>query len=232
MQTDDMGVNKFLIPGAVVLAGLFIGGAVLWNGSHATPGVGGGEEISVNIKDVETADDPYYGDPKAPVVIAFWSDYQCPFCMQFAVNTLPQIVQEYVTTGKARVVFKDFQFLGPNSTVIGEYSRAVWALYPDQYYAWHSALFADHPEENSLSPAQNLAYIERVTKTVSGINWDALTADVKANKAKYDSMMAEDRAEASKFGIQATPSFIIGKQLIQGAQPYANFKAAIEEVLK
>ena len=234
--------NKFFLPVAVILAGLFIGGAVIWNGQHpATPGYGTaatggfGNEASiqklmktikgidaakvaaaietndaiykaaieanrveaqkfginatpsfligttvvagaqpyenfvealatpldlsskVHVKDVVTAGEPYLGDPNAPITIAFWSDFQCPYCKSFETGGIPQIptpaampeiIKNYVDTGKAKIVFKDFAFLGPDSSTAALYGRAVWNLYPAQYMKWRTAMYQAQDGEN------------------------------------------------------------------------------------
>jgi protein-disulfide isomerase len=228
----DSSTNKFLIPAAVVLAGLFIGGAVVWNGSHpsgsGTGGAGGTQAVDIN--DVKTAGEPFYGDPNAPVTIAEWSDYQCPFCQQFEDSTLPEIIQNYISAGKEKIVFKDFQFLGPDSMVDAEWARSVWALHPDQFFAWRSAIYQNQPEENSLSAADNLAWLVKTTNA-AGLDASAIQADVKANQAAYDAAINADKTEAGAFGISATPSFVVGTQMIAGAYPYATFQQALDAEL-
>ncbi|MDO8567045.1 MAG: thioredoxin domain-containing protein, partial [bacterium] len=56
--------------------------------------------------------------------------------------------------------------------------------------------------------------------------------DVKANKSAYEAQINADKAEAQKVGIGATPSFVIGTEVIQGAYPYPTFQAAIDALLK
>ncbi len=235
MNNNDK-TNKYFLPIAVVVAGLFIAGAVIWSGSHPAqaPGTapsGAPQAGAVDIKNVKTAGDPYIGQADAPVTIAEWSDYQCPFCQRFELDTLPQIVQNYVNEGKVKVVFKDFAFLGPDSMVDAEYARAVWALYPDKFDAWRTAIFTQQPRENSLDAADNLAFVEKVTGSVSGIDVSKVEANVAANKAVYDAAINADKDEAGNFGITATPSFIIGTQMIAGAYPYATFQSAIDAQL-
>jgi protein-disulfide isomerase len=230
-------MNKFFLPIAIVVAGLLVAGAVIWNGSHSTTGTGtttgtGGTAPSVNIKDVQTTGEPYIGNANAPVTIAEWSDYQCPFCKEFELTTLPQIIQNYVSAGKVKVVFKDFQFLGPDSLVDAEYARSIWALYPGQFAAWRTALYTQEPQENSMSATANLAFLLKVTGSVSGIDVSKVTADVTANQATYDAEISADRTQAQAFGITATPSFVVGTQMIAGAYPYATFQAAIDALLK
>ena len=223
--------SKYFLPAAVVLAGLFIAGAVIWNSSHPASMGGAGTPSAVNIKNVKIAGEPFIGDENAPVTIAEWSDYQCPFCKQWELSTLPQIMRDYVDTGKVKIVFKDFAFLGPASTVIAEYARAIWALYPDQYFAWRTAVFIDQQQENSLSAADTLAWLKKTTASVASIDVNKVAAAVAANKAAYDAALEANKTEALSFQINATPSFIVGTQLIQGALPYTNFQSAIDATL-
>lgn len=226
--------NKLFLPAAVILAGLFIGGAVMWSNSHPVPnapGAGTGAAPSVDIKNVKTDGDPFIGQANAPVTIAFWSDFQCPFCKRFEVETLPQIMKDYVDTGKAKIVFMDFAFLGNDSRDAALYGRAIWHLYPGTYLAWREAMTAAQDEEGDKGFG-NAASIDKLDATIAGLDAVKIAADVKANAAAYQTAIDADKAEAGKVGLNATPSFVIGTKVIQGAYPYANFKEAIDAVLK
>lgn len=234
--------NPYFLAAAVVVAGLLIAGAVVWNGQHpsAPSGTGGtGAPATVNIKDVKTDGNPYIGNANAPVTIAFWSDYQCPYCKAFETGgvsgittppALPDIIQNYVNQGKVKVVFMDFPFLGNDSITGAEYGRAVWKLYPDQYFAWRTAMYQAQDQEGDQGFG-NAASIDKLDATISGIDADKIKTDVAANKATYDAAWQSDRAEGQKFGINATPSFIVGTQVIAGAQSYSVFQAAIDAEL-
>ena len=235
-QENSDRAQQYLLPASVIVAGLFIAGAVLWNNQH--PGPGGSaagpqvppSAVPVNIKDVKTAGEPFIGDPQARVTIAFWADFQCPFCKRFEQDALPQIIKNYVDTGKAKVVFKDFAFLGNDSITAGEYNRAVWKLYPDKYFIWRTAMYDAQDAENG--GFGNAASIDKLNATIAGFEAARIAADVKANGAAYRAQMDANKAEAQKFGIGATPSFIIGKQMIPGALPYSAFKDAIDTALR
>ncbi len=234
MQTNETN-NKFL-PVAVIVAGLFIAGAVYWNGSRpaqapGTAGTGVPAALKVDIKNVKTDGDPFIGAANAPVTIALWSDFQCPFCKRFEENTLPEIIKEYVNAGKVKVVFMDFTFLGNDSIAGALYSHSVWKLYPNQYFAWRTAMFAAQDEEGDRGFG-NAASIDKLNATITGLDAAKITADVKANASAYQTAVDADKAEAQKAGVNATPSFVIGTQVIAGAYPFANFKTAIDAVLK
>ena len=224
--------NKYFLPAAVIVAGLFIAGAVMWSGARPnTGGTGTNPTPKVNIKNVKTEGAPFIGNPSAPLTIAFWSDFQCPFCKQFELNTFPQIVKDYVDTGKAKIVFLDFAFLGSDSTVAGVYNRSVWNLYPAQYFAWRTAMYEAQDEEGDQGFG-DAASIDKLNATIAGLDAARIAADVKANGSSYQAAIDADKAEAQKAGVNATPSLIVGSQLIQGAYPYATFQAAIEAELK
>lgn len=218
-----------LLPISVIAAGLIIAGAVVWNGTHPA-GPAAAPAPKADIKDIKTDGDPFIGQANAPVTIAFWSDFQCPFCKKFEVETLPLIIKDYVDTGKVKIVFMDFAFLGPDSTDAALYNRAVWALYPNKYFEWRTAMYEAQDEEHG--GFGNAASIDKLNATIAGIDATKIAAEVKANKATHQTAIDADKADAQKSGINATPAFVIGKEAIMGAYPYENFKEAIDAVLK
>jgi protein-disulfide isomerase len=106
-----------------------------------------GVETKVDIKDVDIGDDPYIGNKNAPVVMAFWSDYQCPFCKKTEVEVFPTLIEDYVETGKLKIVFLDFVFLGQDSVTASVFDHAVWELYPEYYFTWREKMFASQDAE-------------------------------------------------------------------------------------
>jgi len=234
-QENNGAIMKYLTPISVLLAGGLIALA-LYSHSNGTsaptpsaPAQGG--TVAVNIKDVNTTGEAFIGDANAPVVIAYWSDYQCPYCKQFETQTLPQIISDYVNAGKVKVVFKDFAFLGNDSTTGALYARSVWHLYPAQFFAWRTAMFKAQDQEGDTGFG-NATSIDQLDATVAGIDGAKIAADVKANTATYQAEIDADKAEAGKMGIQGTPAFIIGTTLLPGAYPYSNFQALIDAQAK
>jgi len=234
MDTNETS-GKYFLPAAVIVAGILIAGAVIWNGSHPLPGTGQPAAVAkapvVDVKNVKTDGDPYIGQATAPITIAFWSDFQCPFCKNFTLETLPQIITNYVDTGKAKIVFMDFPFLGNDSITGALYSRSVWKLYPDKYFAWHTAMYTAQDQEGDQGFG-NAASVDKLNAAIPGIDAAKITADVKVSSSTYQAMINADKAEAQKVGINATPSFVIGAKVIAGAYPYTTFQSAINALLK
>jgi len=241
MNTNE--TNKYFLPAAVIIAGLFIAGAVMWNGSRpavAPSGAAPSGGIAVDIKNVDTNRRPYIGQENASITIAFWSDFQCPFCRAAEVGGIPQIptpaalpdiIKNYVDTGKVKVVFMEFPFLGNDSMTAAIYSQAVWKLYPEKYFEWRTKAFEAQDEEGDKGFG-NAASIDTLNATISGIDATKIAADVKANTATYQAQVAADKAEAAKVGINSTPSFVIGKEVVAGAYPFAKFQSVIDALLK
>lgn len=238
-QQNPKDYSNLYIPAAIVIAGAVIGVALYVALSPRAGTSDGTPQAKVDIKDVKIESAPYIGKADAPVVLAYWFDYQCPYCKAVDVGGVPQIpiepalpiiIKDYVETGKVKIVFKDYAFLGPDSTTAALYEHAIWKLYPNKFYAWHTAIFEAQDEENGGFGDE--ASIIALTGKIAGIDVNKMKADVAANKAEYQKEIDADRAEGTAFGIQGTPGFITGKKLIPGAAEFATFKEAIDPQLK
>jgi len=232
---DSKTNSNYAVPVAIVLAGLFIAGAVFFsdNKKAPVPVVGTNPQAqnsNVDIKNVNLDGEPFIGNPNAPVVIAFWSDYQCPFCKLGDQSIITPLVEEYVKTGKVKVIFKDFAFLGPDSQTLALTARAVWEAYPDKFYEWNKTFFDNQGQENTGWATK--AVIAKLTAKVSGIDQTVIDGLLVKNSAKYQAALDADKVEAGKFGINGTPGFIVGNQLIPGVPQYASLKTIIDGLLK
>lgn len=221
-------------PIAIVIAGAFVALAMLYGGTGTgtgatNTGTNNGTAPVVDSSKVSTKDDPFIGNPNAPLTIIYFFDYQCPFCKQVETTALPDVLKNYVATGKVKLVYKDFQFLGDDSYNAALAARAVWELAPEKFEVWHDAVFAKQDAENGGWGSQ--ADILAVTKSV-GIDSDKVNQLVTKNATVYRQEIDADRAEGQNLGVTGTPGFIIGKQVLAGAQPYAAFESAIEAALK
>ena len=180
----------------------------------------------VDVADVATDGEPFVGSATAPVAMALWTDYQCPYCRQLETTVIPTLVTDYVNAGKLRIIFKDFQFLGADSQTAGLASRAVWEVAPDKFYTWHKAMF-DHQDGENVGWGSK-DDILALTKSISGIDAAKVEQFMTDHAAAYRKAMEADMAEGNAFGINGTPGAIVGKQLMVGAEPYAAFRAAID----
>ncbi len=232
-------LEKFTPILLIITIALAFGFGVLWqkvrnlesSGTEATAGstIQTQPSANINIKDVDTKDEPFIGKADAPVVVAYWTDYQCPFCKKFETNTLPTLIEKYVNTGKLKIVFKDFQFLGSDSQTAGLFEQAVWETSPESFLKWQEAMFTNQDAENGGWGSKD--DIIALTKTISGIDTGEVLGLMESNKNEYQKELDDDKAEGGKFGISGTPGFVIGKQSISGAQPLNVFTQIIDAEL-
>lgn len=187
-------------------------------------------QVKVNIKDVDIKNEPFIGDANAPVVLAYWFDFQCPFCQRFEQDTMSTLIEKYVNTGKLKIVFKDFQFLGPDSTTAGLAENAVWEAAPQSYKAWHEAMYKNQDAENGGWGKRE--DIITMTRSIPGIDADQISSLMDQKKDEYQKELDQDNQEGAKFGVSGTPGFVIGDQSISGAQPLSTFTQIIDALLK
>ena len=238
--------SNLLTPIAILLAGAMISGSIVWSmrqvldaarvayeaqsqaaQSAAAPPAPAAPEVDVSK--VATEGVPFIGSPDAPVVMAYWFDYQCPYCQRVEEDVMPQLIADYVKPGKLRILLKDFAFLGPDSQTAGLAARAVWELSPDKFYEWHKAMFDKQDGENSGWGSK--ADILALAKTIAGIDAAKVEELMTTHAADYEKAIQADGTEGAGMGISGTPGAIIGKQLVVGARPYEQFKAVIDAEL-
>jgi protein-disulfide isomerase len=234
---NQLGSISLSTPVSIIIGSLIIAASLLLNGhldrtkgqpQAAVDQVAQGG--TADITKVNIANEPYIGDPNAPVTIAYWFDYQCPFCKRLQDTVMTKIVPQYVATGKVKIVFKDFQFLGEDSQIAGMVERAVWEVAPNRFYDWHDAMFSKQDGENK--DWGNRADILALTKEVLGADAETKIEKLITTKAtEYQKVMDADKAEAGTLGISGTPAVVIGNYLISGAQSPEYFTTAIDQLL-
>lgn len=168
--------------------------------------------------------DPMKGNPNAKLTIVEFADYQCPFCGRFQKDTLPQILKDYIDTGKAKFVFKNLAFLGKESTDAA--NAALCAKEQNKFWEYHDKLFASQNGENQGGFA-----IDKLKGFAADLGLNTTQFDNCLDSQKYNVQVTADSTEAGKSGFQSTPSTAVGTTAVIGAQPYAQFKAAIDAEL-
>lgn len=165
-------------------------------------------------------DDAVKGDKDAPVTIVEFSDYECPFCARFYSQTYQQINDEYIKTGKVKLVFRDFPLnFHPQAQKAAE--AAECAGDQGKYYEMHDMLFAKGVSGGVTSFKQ---YATDIGLDTGDFN-DCLDSGKHAEEVK------KDMADGQAAGVRGTPAFFVNGKLISGAQPYNVFQQAIEAEL-
>lgn len=169
------------------------------------------------IIEVSEDDDSVLGDPDAPVTIIEFSDYECPFCSRFYLNTLPQLKSEYIDTGKVKLIYRDFPLsFHPDAQKAAE--AAECAGEQDKYYEMHDKIF-----ENQQ--AITITDLKKYAKEI-GLNTNEF--DECLDSGEMASEVQKDFQEGQQAGVQGTPTFFINDKPLVGAQPFEAFKQIIE----
>jgi len=175
------------------------------------------------VSDVEIGDSPIMGDKNAPVTIVEFSDYQCPFCAKFFLETLLSLEKEYINKGMVKLVYKDFPLnIHPEAPKAAEAARCVREQKGDDgYFKMHDLMFKN----------QNELGMENYKKWARMLGVSAAKFDDCLESGKYTEEVQSDLAYGSQLGVSGTPAFFINGKLISGAQPFDVFKQIIDAEL-
>jgi len=167
------------------------------------------------------------GKAGANVTVELWEDFQCPYCRQFTEQVQPQLVATYVETGKARLVFRDFAFLGEESAWAAV--AADLAEQQGKFWPYHDYLFANQLGENVGS--FSVARLEAMAGVV-GLNLTTFEGGLTpaAAGATYTKIQQAEQAEATKLGISGSPTIVVGGKVLTG-NDWATVKAAVDAAL-
>ena len=171
-----------------------------------------------------TADDPIKGKSTAKLTIVEFGDYQCPFCGRFFKDVEPQIIKDYVDTGKVKFVYKNLAFLGQESKDAA--NAALCAKEQNMFWQYHDKIYSSQSGEN-----QGTFSIVNLKKFATDLGLDTTKFNSCLDGQKYNLQIQADIAEANKNGFQSTPSIAVGTVAVIGAQPYAQFKTIIDAEL-
>ena len=182
---------------------------------------------------VSLDDDPFKGNANAPVIVVEFSDFQCPFCSRFFEQTLPQLEENYIETGKIKFVYRDLPLdnLHPNARPV--HIAAECADEQGKFWEYHDILFEKQREWQSLAAAD------------LQITMAEYANDLGLEKASFESCMQSDEIadevnkdylDGTSYGATGTPTFFIGNEKdgfikLVGAQPYSAFQAEIDKQL-
>jgi predicted DsbA family dithiol-disulfide isomerase len=204
-----------LVSGAVLLFALAFFMAGFFVHAQMDDDEGGGGETSANA-----SDDPFWGPENAQVVIEEYADFQCPYCSQFAQETLPRLRQAY--GDKVKFIYRDFPLssIHPNAQKAAE--AAQCAQEQDIFWGYHDILFQN---TDALSVSDLKGYAQTL-----GANMDEFNECLDSEKNTWEVLL--DTRDGSGAGVSGTPAFVVNGLLLSGVRPFEQFEAIIDSALK
>ncbi len=168
-----------------------------------------------------TDDDPFKGDKDAPVTIIEFSDYQCPYCAKFDMQTLPALEENYIKTGKVKFVYRDFP-LGFHKNAQKASEASECADEQGKFWEMHDKIFQN---QHALDAKSLKKYAQEL-----GLETEKFNSCL--DSGKMASEVQKDLSDGTSYGISGTPAFLINGILVSGAQPFNVFQEIIEGELK
>lgn len=165
------------------------------------------------------------GDSAAPITIYELSDFQCPWCRKFTVETLPLLEKEYVDPGKVRLVFINLPIpsLHPNAPAAHEF--AMCAAAQDKFWPMHDLLFEHQDAWKGLDEPTD--FFGELADSVS-LSADALSECLEAGEMRQ--LVMADVNSAMQARLQQTPTFIIEGGVLAGAAEIQDWRPILDSI--
>lgn len=215
-----IGIKKPLIItiGALVVAGLIVAGWLLFRKNAATETT---TERQVSTEAPAGTPELVIGDPAAPITIVEYGDFQCPVCKRFFNSTEPELVANWIDTGRAKLEFRVETHIGRESVYAGE--AAYCAAEGDKFRQLHNLLFSR--QNGADSGAFSFEKLKGYGSEI-GLGEDFASC---VDERRYQAAVAASDKDADS-RISSTPTFFIGDKKIVGAQSYPVFAAILEDL--
>jgi protein-disulfide isomerase len=166
------------------------------------------------------------GSPSAPVTVYEMSDFQCPYCRRFALETFPVIEKEYISPGKVRWVFVNFPLTSIHANAVSAAATAVCASRQGAFWPMHDLIYQ---YQETWAPLKEPGPFFVSLADSVGISKPKLVECVKApateDEIRYEAVGAE------RAGATSTPTFYIEGGLMPGAHPLPVFRQVFDSIL-
>ena len=195
-------------------------------------------ELPVNDsrQSVFTTGSPLLGSPNASIIMLEFGDYQCLMCERYFDNTEHNILRNYVESGKLKIIFMDFAFIGPDSILAAQ--SAHCAEDQGKYWQYHDELYSNWDGENT-----GWASKRNLKNFATNIGLDNNNFNECLDSGKYASKVENNMIIGKQLEVTGAPTFFIFKsssdmekiignvEKIVGAQPYSTFSNVLDSML-
>lgn len=224
--------KEYFLPASIVIAGVLIAGAVIYGtglknldgAANSANNLNQNPQPAVSLK--LTGEDVVLGNASAPVTIIEYGDFQCPFCGKFFSETESQIKENYVKSGKVKIAYRHFAFLGPESLAAAE--AAECAKDQGKFWQYHDILYSTEIKDGQ---EHNGNLNESLFKSIAsqlGMNLSFFSSCLADHK--YADKIQKDYDGGRTNGVQATPTTFVNGTKLEGAVPYSQFKSIIDRL--
>ena len=232
IHAPSLGIGATIA--SIVIISVFLGFENISNQSELeiqpTPTMQQAGPAKVTMNTFLANGSPILGENNAPITLIEFGDYQCHFCNVFFHSTEGKILENYVDTGKVKMIFKDYNIIGPDS--VNASHGAHCASDQGLFWEYHDILYSNWTgENNGWASSENLGkFAQKI-----GLDLDIWT-ECMLNGIHSQTILASNE-DAKSLELTGTPAFFIigpdGKTTrLFGAQPYETFEQIFENELK
>jgi protein-disulfide isomerase len=200
-----------------ITIGIIAFGAILIAGVLILPSF---QKKLVKLNPRPNADYTTMGDKNAKVKVEEFSDFQCPFCKQFATEQEQALVDKYVTTGKVQIKFVTFAFLGQESVKAAEAS--LCAADQNKFWEYHDLIFENQHGENQGAFNRNL-----FVQLANDLSLDGAKFQECVDKSTHSQEVTDAVKYGQGKGVNGTPYFLVNDKLVDSSQLTASIEAAL-----
>lgn len=173
------------------------------DGDGGDPGnVAGTDEITAELGGLEQSGF-VIGDPDAPVTIVEYGDLQCPACAAFSESVIPEIIETQVRPGNAKLEFRNFLIIGPESDTAAR--AALAASEQDRYWNFVELFYANQGQENSGYVTDEFLGEIAAASGVPDIDQWSSDRDLQ----RWDERLTDVQGQAADRGLTGTPSIVV-----------------------
>ena len=252
MENDTQNNQKdnqkdWLLPASILVAAVIIAGSVIYstglkNYEGQKANLSGSAKNSEGNREAQkvsvSASDVVLGNSDAPVTIIEFGDYQCPFCAKFFKEIQGKITDNYIKTGKAKMIYKELAFLGSESEAAA--LAAGCAREQGKFWQFHDEIFkaewgeVEKVMSGALQSNENNGNLNRnfFEKTAVDLKMDTASFLQCFDSKKYKNEITDNYNEANKLmnGKISTPTLFINGRMMQGS--YDDIAQVIDTFLK
>ena len=194
------------------------------------PKIEQGGSVEITMDTFVSNGSPILGDANAPITLVEFGDYQCHYCNVFFQTIEDDIIKNYVKTGKVKMIFKDYNIIGPDS--INASHGAHCSNEQGLFWEYHDTLYSNWAGENNgwASPRNLTIFAEEINADMD--KWTQCM-----NEKSHSITINESNNDAKALELTGTPAFFVinseGKvSKLFGAQPFEVFKKIFDKELE
>jgi len=232
--TGKASRSLFIVAGVIIVIAI-IAGVAIFTTRNAITAISGTTSVITTSTDPRLAfltlnsSNPVLGSNNAPVTIFQFGDFQCTTCDYWFKTQESQVIHNLINSSEAKLVWRDFDYYGPDSTFASEAAYAAGEQ--GKFWQFYDTLYSNQQEANNgwASKTNLIGFAKSIGLNMAEFNQSFTSG-------KFDSLISANYKAGQSLGITGTPTFfLVGpkQQIVQivGAQPASVFEQAVNSMI-